>query len=182
MQGRKPCAEGTFYPYPVELAASELRRCTWTKGRPWEYSEVRWAYTLPEENPLGYEAGPREEGYGVGAQYHCVRSARQAAHVARGAMDMALLTEVGDVSSSGVEVRAGGCRRVRGKDLVICRVAFPLAANIRWRGRAWLRISTRQVAFRIKGRHKECVHECHSSKFNWTGRFAGAPFGPVSAR
>lgn len=176
------CADGTFYPYPVELAASGLRRCTWTMGRPWEYSQVRWAYTLPEENPMGHDAGPHEESYGTNSQYHCVRSSRQAAHVARGAMDMALLTEVGDMSSSGAEVQAGKCRRSGGDGPVICRVLFAPAPSVRWTGRARLRISPKQVAFRITGRFKSCAYECGSSKFKWVGRFAGAPFGPVSAK
>lgn len=174
------CAEGTFYPYPLEIAASGLRRCTWTEGRPWEYSSVRWAYSLPEDNPMDHEPGPHEDRYGTGSDYHCVRSSRQAAHVARGAMDMALLTEVGDVTSSGEEVRAGKCRRLRGKDVVLCRVAFGIPPYVQWKGRARLRISPRQVAFRITGRHKVCAHGCDSRRFNWTDRFAGGPFGPVS--
>jgi hypothetical protein len=56
--------------------------------------------------------------------------------------------------------------RVRSKGAVRCRVAYAPAPNVTWKGGARFLVSPSRVTFRIRGRHKVCVHRCNTKKFN----------------
>jgi len=56
------CADGSIYPYPVQLQASNPRECASPLGRRSYYSRFAITAYLPEDNVFGEPAGPKAFG------------------------------------------------------------------------------------------------------------------------